>query len=393
MTKKLLSAKQLKDDVCSQVDKQCQELIALSIKIHDNPEVGFEEVKAMTWLTDYLINFGFRTEKEIGGLPTAFRASYGSGRPHIALLAEYDALPVIGHACGHNVIAAVAVGAGVATRCVVDSHVGTIFVLGTPAEELYGGKINLLRAGVFQEVDVALMVHPGVRNRAIGEALACVNLDVEFIGKAVHAAAYPDQGVNALEAMILAFSAVNSLRQHIKDEARIHGIITNGGHAANIVPAYSAAKLLVRAPDNSYLEELKQRVLCCLEGAALATGARLEYKWGEVTYEPLKSNKVLSHLFAANLKILGRKVEPFDSPVSLGSTDMGNVSQVVPAIHPTIAIAPPGCLLHSDEFTYAAASETAAEGILDGAKALAMTVVDLLYEPEVMAKVQAEFIG
>jgi len=388
---KSLSSHKIKQSVCNQVDEQRQELVSLSLKIHNNPEIGFEEIKAMTWLTDYLGNFGFMIDKGIGGLPTAFRASYGSDEPCIALLAEYDALPIVGHACGHNVIAALAVGAGVASRFVADNYKGTILVIGTPAEELHGGKINLLRAGVFKSVNVALMVHPGVRNRATGEALACISLDVEFIGKAAHAAAYPYEGINSLEAMILAFNNINSLRQHIKDKARIHGIITHGGNAANIVPAYSAAKLLVRAPDNTYLEELKQRVLHCLEGAALATGAHLKYKWGEVTYEPLKNNTILSRLFAGNLRMLGRKVEPFDSQVSLGSTDMGNVSQVVPAIHPTIAIAAPGCPLHSEEFTKASASETATAGILDGAKALAMTVVDLMSEPEVMTKVQSEF--
>ena len=391
MTRQSLSINKLKQSVCEQVDNQRQDLVTLSLRIHNNPEIGFEEIKAMTWLTDYLGNFGFTIEKGIGELPTAFRASYGGDEPYIALLAEYDALPIVGHACGHNVIAALAVGAGVASRVIVDNYNGTILVLGTPAEEFHGGKINLLRAGVFKSIDAALMVHPGVRNRATGEALACISLDIEFIGKAAHAAAYPYQGINSLEAMILAFTSINSLRQHIKDKARIHGIITHGGNAANIVPAYSAAKFLVRAPDNTYLEELKQRVLRCLEGAALATGAELKYKWGEVIYEPLKSNMMLSSLFASNLKILGRQVEPFDSQASLGSTDMGNISQVVPAIHPTIAIAAPGCSLHSEEFTKAAASEGATAGIMDGAKALAMTVVDLIRDPKVMDRVQSEF--
>ena len=393
MAKKTLTKVELKAELCHQVDEHRRELIELSLKIHANPELGFEEIKAMTWLTDYLGNNSFVVEKGVGGLATAFKARYGSEMPRIALLAEYDALPGVGHACGHNIIAASAVGAGVASRIVADNCGGTVAVIGTPAEELHGGKVGLLRAGVFEGVDVALMVHPGVRNRATGEALACASLDIEFFGKAVHAAAYPDQGINALEAMVLAFNAINSLRQHIKEKARIHGIITHGGHAANVVPAYTAAKLLVRAPDSAYLEELKRRVLGCFEGASLATGARLKYKWGDVVYEPLKSNRTLSKLFASNLEALGRKVEPFNSPTGLGSTDMGNVSQVVPAIHPTIAIAPPGVLLHSEEFAHAAASEAAGEGVLDATKAMAMTVVDLMSEPEVLAKVKAEFRG
>lgn len=393
MPKKTLSKADLKAKACQQVDDYRRELVELSLKIHTNPELGFEEIKAIGWLTDFLRNNGFVIEVGSGGFATAFKAFYGSGRPCIALLAEYDALPGVGHACGHNVIAAAAVGAGVASRVAVDNCGGTVVVFGTPAEELYGGKVGLLRAGVFEGVDVALMVHPGVRNRATGEALACVSLDIEFFGKASHAAAYPDQGVNALEAMILAFNAINSLRQHIKDKARIHGIITHGGYAANVVPAYAAAKLLVRAPDNAYLEELKRKVLGCLEGAALATGARLEFRWGDVLYEPLKGNSTLAKLFANNLEALGRKVEPLDSPNSLGSTDMGNVSQVVPAIHPTIAIASPGTLLHSEEFARAAASETASDGVLDAAKALAMTVVDLVSEPRLLAEIKSEFTG
>nr|MBC8511671.1 peptidase dimerization domain-containing protein [Dehalococcoidia bacterium] len=210
-------------------------------------------------------------------------------------------------------------------------------------------------------------------------------------GRAAHAAAHPEQGVNALEAMILAFNGLNSLRQHIKDKARIHGIITHGGEAANIVPAYSAAKLLVRALDNAYLDELKEKVLNCFAGASLATGARLDHKWGEAAYSPMKNNLSLAQLFSQNLEFLGRKIVPFEMHFGFGSTDMGNVSQVVPSIHPTVAIAPPGVSLHSVDFALAAASEAGHEGLLDAAKALAMTVADLLGEPEALAKVKEDF--
>jgi metal-dependent amidase/aminoacylase/carboxypeptidase family protein len=236
-----------------------------------------------------------------------------------------------------------------------------------------------------------MMIHPGVRNVATTEALACVGLEIEFFGKEAHAAAYPERGINALEAMILAFNAVNSLRQHIKDRARIHGIITRGGEVPNVVPAYPAATFLVRATDNAYLDELKQRVLNCFEGAALATGARLGYKWSEIIYAPMKNNLVLAHLFAQNLESLGRKVEPFESCFGFGSTDMGNVSQVIPAIHPSVAIVSPDVLLHSADFAVAAASESGHEGLLDAAKALAMTVVDLLSESRTLARVKDEF--
>jgi len=393
VVKKTLTKAALKAEVSRQVEQQRQELIKLSLKIHANPELGFKEERASAWLTDYLARNGFQIENGVGGLDTAFEAAYGSNKPVIALFAEYDALPEIGHACGHNIIAASAVGAGVASKCVVDNCGGAVVVFGTPAEELFGGKVPLLKAGVFDGVDVAMIIHPGVRNAATTEALACIGLEVEFFGKSVHAAAYPERGVNALEAMILAFNAVNSLRQHIKDKARIHGIITHGGEAANVVPAYSAATFLVRAADNSYLEELKQKALNCFEGAALATGARLDYRWSEITYAPMKNNLVLAQLFAQNLESLGRRVESFEPHFGFGSTDMGNVSQVIPAIHPSVAIVSPDVLLHSADFAVAAASESGHEGLLDAAKALAMTVVDLLSEPQALAGVKDEFSG
>ena len=382
---------ELKAEVNKQLEQQRQKLIELSLKIHANPELAFKEEKASSWLTSYLAKNGFQVEDGIGGLSTAFKASYGTNNPVIALLAEYDALPEIGHACGHNIIAASAVGAAVATRCIVDNCGGTVVVLGTPAEELIGGKVLMLKAGVFDGIDAAMIVHPGIRNASATEALACIGLDVQFLGKAVHAAAYPEQGINALEAMILAFNALNSLRQHIKDRARIHGVITHGGEAANVVPAYSAATFLVRATDNAYLDELKQKVLNCFEGAALATGARLDYRWGETVYAPMKNNMVLAQLFARNLESLGRRVDPFESHFGFGSTDVGNVSQVVPAIHPSVAIASSDVLLHSSEFVLAAASDSGHGGLLDAAKALAMTVVDLLNEPQALAKVKDEF--
>ena len=391
VVKKAMAKSELKARIGKQVEYHRHELIELSLRIHANPELGFREEKASAWLTGYLEKNGFEIEKGVGGLPTAFKAVYGSGGPVIALLAEYDALPELGHGCGHNIIATSAVGAGVVAKCVVDDHGGTVAVIGTPAEELFGGKVTMVKAGVFEEVDAAMIVHPGVRNMATIEALACVSLDIEFFGRAAHAAAHPEQGVNALEAMILAFNGLNSLRQHIKDKARIHGIITHGGEAANIVPAYSAAKLLVRTLDNAYLDELKEKVLNCFAGASLATGARLDHKWGEAAYSPMKNNLSLAQLFSQNLEFLGRKVVPFETHFGFGSTDMGNVSQVVPSIHPTVAIAPPGVSLHSVDFALAAASEAGHEGLLDAAKALTMTVADLVGEPQALAKVKEDF--
>ena len=238
---------------------------------------------------------------------------------------------------------------------------------------------------------MAMMVHPGVYNTATIQALACQNLEVEFFGKAAHAAARPEAGINALEAMLNSFAAINSLRQHIKSTARIHGIITDGGEAANVVPAHSSATFIVRAEEEAYLDELKQKVINCFIGAATASGARLEYRWGDIHYAPMRNNLTLARLFSQNMKSLGRKFRSSDPARAFGSTDMGNVSQLVPAIHPIIAIASAGEEVHSPQFASAAASEAANRSMLDAAKALAMTVVDLVANPEIVTKVKEEF--
>ena len=386
-----MGAEELKASVIGEIDTHRQQLNELSLKIHANPEIAFQEVKSATWLTEYLKENGFSIEQGICGLSTAFRASYGQGKPAIAILAEYDALPKLGHACGHNIIATSAVGAGIAAKLAVDRFGGTVLVIGTPGEEMEGGKVFMVDRGAFDGVDVAMMTHPGVRNTATIRGLACQSLEVEFFGKPAHAAARPAEGINALEAMIQSFTAINSLRQHIKSSARIHGIITDGGEAANVVPAHSAGYFIVRAEDDDYLDELKQKVINCFTGAATASGARLEYKWGEVRYSSLRNNLTLAQLFRRNIQSLGRKMPLFDSRVSFGSTDMGNVSQLVPGIHPLVAIAPVNVLGHSPEFASAAASEKGTRGLLDAAKALAMTVVDLVANPEIVTRVKEEF--
>jgi amidohydrolase len=385
-----MDIKQLKLKVEDSVEFQRQQLIQLSLNIHDNPELGFKEERASVWLTDYLEDNGFHVERGIAGLPTAFRATYGQGSPRVALLAEYDALPKIGHGCGHNIIGVSAVGAGVVSKHIVDQLGGSVAVLGTPAEEGFGGKIDMVRTGAFEEIDVAMIVHPDTRNMSTEEALAASTLEVEFFGRPAHAAAQPHKGINALDAMILAFTSINSLRQHVRGDARIHGIITDGGEAPNIVPAHSAAVFLVRALDDDYLAELRDRVLNCFTGASVATGARLEYRWRDRTYAPMKNNMTLAGLLKQNLESLGRKVEAFDPRFGLGSTDMGNVSQVVPSIHPAIAIAPREVLIHTPEFAAAAASEAGHSGLLDAAKAMAMTVADIL-QPGTIDRIRQEF--
>jgi amidohydrolase len=372
------------------VESQRQQLVQLSLNIHDNPELGFKEEKASAWLAGYLEDNGFHVERGIAGLATAFRATYGQGSPRIAVLAEYDALPKIGHGCGHNIIGVSAVGAAVASKSIIDQLGGSIVAMGTPGEEGYGGKIDMVKGGAFKDIDVAMIVHPDTRNMPTEEALAACTLEVEFFGQPAHAAAQPHKGINALEAMILAFTSINSLRQHVRGDARIHGIITDGGEAPNIVPAHSAAVFLVRALDDDYLAELKKRVLNCFTGASVASGARLEYRWRDRAYAPMKNNTILTRLFKQNLESLGRQVEAFDPRFGLGSTDMGNVSQVVPSIHPTVAIAPREVLIHTPEFAAAAASDTGHNALLDAAKAMAMTVADIL-QPGMLDKIKQEF--
>lgn len=383
----------LKITVTNNIDKQNKELTELSHKIHDNPELGFKEYKAASWLTEYLKDNGFQIETGIAGLATAFKATYGQGKPHIALIAEYDALPKLGHACGHNIIATSAVGAGIAAKAAVDAFGGSLFVIGCPAEEIFGGKIDMIRASAFNNLDLAMMVHPAAVNTATILALALNNLEVEFFGKPAHAAAYPHKGINALDAMILSFNNINSLRQHIRDDSRIHGIITDGGEAPNIIPAHSAGIFIIRSMDNIYLEELKSKVVNCFKGAATATGARLEYKWEDKMYASMKNNLTLADLFHKNMSSLGRKMGELTPSFVIGSTDMGNVSQIVPSIHATVSIAPPDIAIHTSEFANAAISEAGTKGLLDAAKGMAMTIVDVLGYQETIKKIKQEFLS
>lgn len=380
----------LKARISDAIDQRRQEFIDISLELHRNPELSFQETKAAALLSGYLEKNGFKVERGIGGLPTAFRGTYGSDRPVVAILAEYDALPQVGHACGHNIIAAAAMGAGIAGKLAVDKYGGAVVVMGTPGEEGGGGKIILVEQGAFNGLDCAMMVHPSRRDSVMTEALAAIGIKVEFFGRAAHAAADPEAGINALEALILSFNNINSLRQHIGEKARIHGIIKNGGAAANIVPDYASGVFLVRAPNMEHLERLKGRVLDCFTAAALATGARLEYSWNERLYASMKNSLTMAHLLSTNLEALGRKIDPSLPRMGMGSTDMGNVSQVVPSIHGWVAIAPPNVSEHSPEFAMAAASEAGHKGLIDGAKAMAMTVADLLAEPELFTKLRWE---
>jgi amidohydrolase len=383
----------LKSRIIAQIEVHRRELYNLSRNIHDNPEMGFHEYRAADWLVQYLEKNGFKVERGICGLETAFRANYGTGKPAVAFLAEYDALPDMGHGCGHNIIAASAAGAAVGVRAAVDECRGCVQVIGTPAEELYGGKITMCQRGAFSDLDAVLMVHPSNRDTAVTEALACQGLNVEFFGRASHAAGRPDYGINALEAMIQSFNAINSLRQHIKSSARIHGIITDGGQASNVVPAHSAGSFMVRAADEVYLAELKQKVINCFSGAALAAGAKLEYKWDELSYASILNNLTICQAFIHNMQKIGRKTLMEEADMSFGSTDFGNVSQLVPGMHAQVSITTREVSTHSPQFAEAAVSEIGLKAMIEAAKGLAMTAADLLSDTSLIDRARDEFYG
>jgi amidohydrolase len=382
----------VKELIAAAVDRVADELEALSHRIHANPELAYQEVKAAGWLSEFLAGQGFKVERGVGGVETAFRATLETGEgPTIAILCEYDALPEIGHACGHNVIATAGVGAGAALAAVRDRLPGArIHVVGTPAEEGGGGKLRLIRAGTFRGVDAAMMVHGWDRWVPHQDLLGIVRLGFEFTGKAAHAAADPWDGINAVDAVVQTFNNVSMLRQQVRPDARIHGIITSGGAAPNIIPEFAAATFYVRAARLDDLAELRQRVIACAEGAATATGCRLKVVEAETAYEPMKRNQTLADAFRANMQRLGLRESP-EMKDRLGSSDVGNVSQVLPTIQPYVRIAPDGTPWHSRAFAEAAASPLARDGMLAAAKVMAMTTLDLLTEPGLLARAQAEF--
>jgi len=384
----------LKDDITAAVDRLGNDLEQLSHRIHANPELGYQEVKASAWLAEFLTAQGFKLERGVAGVETAFRATLETGDgPTIVIMCEYDALPSIGHACGHNVIAAAGAGAGAGLAALRDRlPKGRIHVVGTPAEEGGGGKIRLIRGGVFNGVDAAMMCHGWDKWIAHQDLLGIVRVGFEFTGKAAHASADPWEGVNALDAVIQTFNNVSMLRQQMRPDARIHGIITNGGAAPNIIPESSAAMFYVRAADLDYMWALQKRVIACAEGAARATGCTLKVTERDDAYEPMKRSEALLGAWRGNLGRLGVSESP-EVKDRLGSSDVGNVSQVVPTIQPLMKIAPDGTPIHSRAFEAAAVSPLAREGMLIAAKLMAMTTVDLLTDPALVTRAKQEFAG
>jgi amidohydrolase len=352
-----------------------QTLIDLSHRIHANPELGYQEEKASRWLAETLAEAGFAVETGICDLPTAFVARAGSGPLHIAICAEYDCLPGIGHACGHNIIAAMAIGAGLAAAQVADVVGLTVRVIGTPAEEVGngGGKILLLERGAFDGVHAAMMVHPAPLDMAMPDVIAAALLEVRYTGKEAHASAYPELGINAADALTVAQVAIGLLRQHIRSTDRIHGIITKGGDAANIVPAHTSARYMARARTLDDLEALRPRVVQCFEAGALATGSHLEIVGGDKPYAHMVHDTALAMLYRRNAETLGRI---FAEAGPAASTDMGNVSLAVPSIQPFIGINSLPAVNHQPEFAAHCITPDADKALLDGALAMAWTAID-----------------
>jgi amidohydrolase len=383
----------LKERAWAAIDGLRPELEAVALRILEHPELGYSEVQASCWLGELLEEHGLEVERPFDGLETAFRAGTGrEKRPNVAFLAEYDALPEVGHGCGHNLIGPAAVGAALGVAAVAGSLGGSVSVIGTPAEEYLGqveGKLKLLEAGAFRDVDVALMVHPQYANRILGGDLGFVACEISFSGRPAHAAADPWNGANALDGLLLTFNNINALRQQLHPEVRVHGIVTDGGQAPNIVPERAAAQLMVRADTPEKLEAAYARVEDCARAGALASGTEVTVSRTTTVYNS-RTNSTLNRLILENFGLLGVEMDP--TPCQLGgSTDFGNVSQELPAAMFLVETHPAGIPWHSNEVAAASGAALALGGMLTGAKVLAGVAVDLLADAALLAQVQEDF--
>ena len=374
------------------VEELTPQLLASSHDIHEHPELAFREHRACARLADELEEGGFTVERGAGGLPTAFTAKYNGGEPGptIAILAEYDALPGIGHGCGHNVIASSALGAGLALARASVPFPGTVMVVGTPAEEGGGGKILLAEAGVFKDVDIAYMLHPSQTNMVKRGSLANSRVELIFHGRAAHAAGAPDLGINALEAVIQTFVGINARRLHMREDARVHGIITDGGKAVNNIPDRAAARFSARARDRAYQRRLIEMIRQAAEAGALATGATLEFTETR-GYSNMIANVVVADVFAKHLTATGRLVDEPRPNQRMGSTDMGDISQLMPAVHAYLSISPRDVPNHTAGFTAAAGSPAGDKAVIDGALAMAQTAADFFADPSLVERAKAEY--
>ncbi len=382
-----------KKQACASIDALAEVLINASHEIHANPELNFKEHHAHDLLTSVLESNGLETQRAAYGLDTAFEARAGSQGPVIAVLCEYDALPDIGHACGHNIIATAGLGAGLVLAPLAEQLGGQLRVLGSPAEEGGGGKVLMLQRGAFVDVNAAMMVHPAGSEVERITSLAIEQLEVRYTGKASHAAAAPEKGINALDGAVLGYNNIAALRQHIAPDERIHGIFTDGPAKANIVPHHAGANWYMRSPTRAGLAALKDRVVRCLEAGALAAGCTMEYTWVERPYDDVIDSRPLLEAYIANAQSLGRDPRPESETAIVGSTDMGNVSYAVPSIHPMIKVAPEETAIHTVDFEQCAGGPQGDQGVIDGAKAMAMTVIDCWTKPEILADAETAFLA
>ena len=386
-------AGELKQLSSSVIDEHKEQLRKLSHEIWSNPELNFKEYKAHQLLTDFLEQKGFSVERSYTGIETAFRATFGSGRPNVCVVCEYDALPEIGHACGHNLIAEAGVAAGLGLKAVLESSdapKGRLTVMGTPAEEGAGGKVYLIRNGAFDDVDIAMMVHPTPYSSVRPLFNDRTQLDVTYTGKAAHAAAFPWEGVNALDAAVMAYSSISVLRQQMKPSWRVHGVITNGGAKPNIIPEKASLSYYIRAPNRSELAVLRQKIELCFEAAAKATGCSVDIVEPTPTYYDILHNPTLASCYGKNWSALG--AEFADIIDMFASTDMGNVAYAVPSIHPVYKIGTGAEVNHTREFTRVANTPEAHAETLVAAKAMAHTGVDVLTTDGLLEEIRKNFL-
>ncbi|SNX52717.1 M20 family metallopeptidase [Thermoanaerobacterium sp. RBIITD] len=384
------AVKSLKNKIDEIIDEIKSDIFDVADRIYENPEIGGKEFNAVNLLTDKIKKYGFEINY-IEDLPTAFVAKKSGFRngPTIAYILEYDALPELGHACGHNIIASTSFGAGIALSILSDQIKGNIVLIGTPAEENLGYKTLLIKKGVFNDIDVAMMIHPYDITTPYVSSLALQDIEFSFKGKPSHAAVAPHLGVNALDALILLFNNINALRQQLKSDVRIHGIITDGGKAPNIIPDSAKAYFFVRALNKNCLNEVVEKVINCGKAAEIATGTTLSYR-SSIKLDDLVTNKILADRFAINLKGLGYNEISYEQGF-IGSTDMGSVSYIIPSIHPFINIAKEKIDLHTQKFCEAAGSNYAKEMSLLAAKALAQTGIDVLTDGNLLGDIKKEF--
>ncbi len=378
------------DVVRSACDDTAERILALSHDLHAHPEIAWEEVRSCARVAGELADAGFTVEDNFTDLPTAFAARRGSGPLHLAVCAEYDALPGLGHACGHNIIAAISTGAALALAPLVDDLGITLTVFGTPAEEGGGGKIEMLDRGGFTGVHAAAMVHPGPVDVARAEPYAVSHSHIRYDGKAAHAAAYPDRGINAADAFTIAQVAIGLLRQQLSSDVRVHGVMTNGGEAPNAIPQRTEGRWYVRAQSLAELTALEERVTRCFEAGALATGCELTVTPESKPYAEFRTDELLLDAYVRRAEELGRRFSSgSDSLMNRASTDMGNVSQQISAIHPYIGIDSLPAVNHQREFADAAITAAADRATVDGACALALTLLDVATDPDARQRLMA----